>query len=108
MQKSVASGGAELTTFGKVIGKTGDEFASIFTGQGADAALLEFINGLQRITAEGGNVHTVLEELGFDNVRVRDALLRSAGAGELLANALETGTTAWDENVALAREAELR
>ena len=30
-----------------------------------NAALLEFINGLQRVISNGGNVHAVLEELGF-------------------------------------------
>ena len=108
MQKAVQTGSAELDTFGSIIGKTGGEFAGIFTQQGADVALVEFINGLQDIISSGGNVHAVLEELGFDNVRIRDALLRSAGAGDLLENALSRGTEAWDENIALTREAELR
>ena len=46
--------------------------------------------------------------MGFDNVRIRDSLLRSAGAGDLLTEAIATGTRAWDENVALTKEAELR
>ena len=56
----------------------------------------------------GENVHTVLEELGFDNVRIRDSILRSAGAGDKLTETIALGTRAWDENIALTREAELR
>ena len=42
--------------------------------------------------ASGGNVHAVLEELGFDSVRIRDSLLRSAGAGDLNKSGVGTGT----------------
>ena len=108
MDKAVQEGGETLEVFGRLAGRTGGEFAGVFKEQGADAAILEFIAGLQRTIDNGENVHTVLEELGFDNVRIRDSLLRSAGAGDLLAEAIATGTRAWDENVALTKEAELR
>ena len=108
MDKAVKEGGDTLDAFGKVIGKSGGEFAGTFTLEGPDQAIVEFIGGLQRIEADGENVHLVLEELGFDTVRIRDALLRSAGAGDLMAGAMERGTQAWDENLALTREAELR
>ena len=108
MDKAVKEGGDSLDAFGKVVGKSGGEFAGTFTLEGPDKAIVEFIGGLQQIEADGGNVHTVLEELGFDTVRIRDALLRSAGAGDLMASAMEAGTKAWEENAALTREAELR
>ena len=108
MDKAVQEGGETLDVFGRLAGRTGGEFAGVFKEQGADAAILEFISGLQRTIDSGENVHTVLEELGFDNVRIRDSLLRSAGAGDLLTESIATGTRAWDENVALTREAELR
>ena len=97
-----------MEAFGKLTGRTGGEFAGIFKEQGADVAILEFVAGLQRTIDSGENVHLVLEELGFDTVRIRDALLRSAGAGDLLTNAIQAGSTAWDENTALAKEASLR
>ena len=108
MDKAVKEGGDTLDAFGKVIGKSGGEFAGTFTLEGPDKAIVEFISGLQQIEADGENVHLVLEELGFDTVRIRDALLRSAGAGDLMASAMESGTKAWDENLALTREANLR
>ena len=61
-----------------------------------------------RMIDNGENVHAVLEELGFDSVRVRDLILRTAGAGDKLEEAITAGSQAWDENAALTREAELR
>ena len=105
MQKSVQGSTAELVTFNKVVG---GDFANIFTNQGPEKAVLAFVEGLGAMIERGENVHIVLEELGFDNVRIRDALLRAAGAGDLMAEALEVGNAAWTENSALTREAELR
>ena len=61
-----------------------------------------------RMIDNGENVHAVLEELGFDSVRVRDLILLTAGAGDKLEEAITAGSQAWDENIALTREAELR
>ena len=107
MDKAVLGGGKELKGFNDVIGATGQDFLTLFD-EGPEKALIAFVNGLQQIKEEGGNVHTALEELGFDNVRIRDALLRTAGAGDLLSDAINLGTNAWEENNALTREAELR
>ena len=108
IDKAVATGSDELDTFGEVAGITAGEFAGIFKLKGADQAILEFVGGLQRMIDNGENVHDVLADLGFDSVRIRDALLRSAGAGDLMANAIGLGTQAWEENTALTKEAELR
>ena len=63
---------------------------------------------MSRMIDNGENVHAVLEELGFDNVRIRDLILRTAGAGDKLEEAITAGSQAWDENTALAKEASLR
>ena len=104
MQKAVQTGGAELHLFNQLLGK---DFAALFEAA-PDRAVVEFIAALQGMIDSGGSVHEVLEELGFDSVRIRDSLLRSAGAGDLMADALRQGTQAWEENIALTREADLR
>ena len=104
MDKAVQTGGAELHIFNELLGK---DFATLFEAA-PDQAVVEFIAALKGMIDSGGNVHTILEELGFDNVRVRDALLRSAGAGDLMSDALAQGTQAWKDNIALTREAALR
>ena len=105
MQKAVQTGGGELHLFNQLLGK---DFRHAVFEAAPDQAVVEFIGALQGMIDSGGNVHDVLEELGFDSVRIRDSLLRSAGAGDLMADALMQGTQAWDENIALTREAALR
>ena len=107
MQASVQNNSEELNTFAKVSGMARDEFVYTF-GRDANQAVVAFLEGLKDMVARGDNVHKMLEDLGFDNVRIRDALLRTAGAGELLNDALSRSDRAWEENTALMREAELR
>jgi hypothetical protein len=41
-------------------------------------------------------------------VRMRDALLKAAGASDTFNEAIETGNEAWEDNTALSKEAEKR
>ena len=108
MDKAVKTGSDDLEHFGQLAGVSAGEFAGMYKERGADVAIAAFINGLGDMVASGGNVHTVLEELGFDNVRVRNLLISTASAGDLLNDSVNLGNTAWDENTALAKEAALR
>ena len=104
MQIAAERGGAELHTFNELVG---GDFQRLFESS-PDQAILRFVSGLQRMIDDGEDVHRVLETLGFDSVRIRDALLRSAGAGDLMTDSLVRGNLAWKENTALTREAQLR
>lgn len=103
----VASGGKKLTEFAKVAGMSASEFSDRFKTDAA-GAVTAFIGGLGRIRDSGENVFAVLEKLDMSDIRVRDALLRSAGAGDLLGDAIALASKAWDENNALTKEAEQR
>lgn len=103
----VAKGGEKLQLFASVAGMTAAEFAETWRRDAA-GALIAFIEGLGRLSQQGGNTFEVLEALGLSEIRVRDALLRAAGAGDLFRQSLEIGTRAWEENIALTREAEQR
>lgn len=46
--------------------------------------------------------------MGLSDIRMRDALLRAAGASDVFTNALQIGSNAWDENTALVNEATKR
>lgn len=107
MANAAATGGADLEAFASVAGMSADEFATAFQ-EDAAAAAISFIQGLDDISASGGNVFAVLEDLGLSEIRVRDALLRAAGAGDLFTGAIALGSEAWVENTALSREAALR
>ena len=104
MEKAAKSGGEELQVFNQIVG---GDFRQMLE-QDAAQAVVAFVNGMGEMIERGENVHPVLEQLGFDNVRIRDSLLRAAQAGDLMNNALALSTQAWEENVALTREADLR
>lgn len=104
---AVADGGEELDRFARVAGMSSDEFSRAFR-EDAAGATVAFIEGLEGITASGGNVFAVLQELELGDIRVRDALLRAAGAGDLFSESLDLGARAWEENNALQLEAAKR
>lgn len=107
MSLAVAQGGEELEQFSAVAGVTGAEFKEIFE-QDAAGAILAFIKGLARLNEEGGSAIRTLDDMGLSDIRVRDALLRASGASDVFAEALDIANTAWDENIALSKEAEQR
>jgi len=107
ISKAVNQGGAELDLFAKTAGLSIDEFSEKFRTDAAGATI-EFIGGLTKISDTGGDVFKVLEDLGLADIRLSDALLRAAGAGELFNESLEIGNRAFMENTALSREAAIR
>ena len=104
---AVASGEDAVTMFSDVAGTSAADFAEAFQNRPAQAIQM-FVQGLKRMSDSGDNVFAVFDTLELKEVRVRDALLRSANAGELLGQSLDIATTAFENNSALTREAELR
>ncbi len=94
-----------LEDFARVAGMTGEEFKKAFE-EDAAGALSAFILGLKDLDDEGESVSVTLQEMGLKEIRVSDALRRSANASELFADALKTGNEAYEENIALTKEAE--
>lgn len=107
MAKDVRAGGKDLETMARVAGVSASEFKRAFE-QDAAGGMLMFIEGLGRMKDAGGDVFGTLDELGFNNIRVSDTLLRAAGAGDLFRESLEVGSAAWKENSALTTEAARR
>lgn len=107
IQKAVMTGGAELENFARIAGTSAQDFADQFSNA-PEQAIVTFVQGLKKISDEGGNVMEALESVGAADIRVRDALLRAAGAGDLLGEALGMADQAWMENSALTEEAAKR
>ena len=76
--------------------------------QDAAGATIAFIEGLGKIDKQGGDLFGTLEDLGLSEIRVRDALLRAAGAGDLFNEQLKIGSKEWERNNALTEEAKKR
>ena len=107
MQLATELGGEKLNKFASIAGMSADQFKVKFK-QDAAGALTDFIKGLQTTEEKGMSAIAVLDDMGIVEVRMRDALLRAAGAGDLFTDSIDLATNAWSENVALQAEAEQR
>lgn len=107
MATAVQDNSDKLEIFARVAGMSAGEFATAFRSNAA-GAINQFIGGLGRMQASGQDVFGVLESLGFSEIRVRDTLLRAAGASDTFTKSLKVGSSAWAENQALAAEAAKR
>lgn len=107
IDRDVESGSDTLATYAQVAGMSAEEFTTAW-GTDAAGALSAFISGLGRVQASGGSTTKIMDSLGFTEVRVSDALRRAALSGELLNDALTTGSDAWRDNIALTEEANKR
>lgn len=107
MGVAVDTQGEKLETFASVAGMTADEFSAAW-GSDPGSAISAFVSGLGDMDAAGESLQPILEELGMTDIRVGDALRRSASASDTFTTAMETGNAAYAENIALTEEAELR
>lgn len=107
MQLAVETGNGSLEEFAKVAGMSTSAFSKAFK-EDASGALIAFIKGLSTAEERGTSAIKTLDDMGITEVRMRDALLRAAGAGDLFNKTIEIGTQAWKENTALQNEANQR
>lgn len=107
MQLATETGGKSLQQFANVAGVSAEEFATAFKTD-ASGAITKFITGLNDTERHGKSAIAILDEMGISEVRLRDAILRAAGSGDLFTRAISTGSKAWEENTALTKEAEQR
>ncbi len=104
MTKSVAQGGEKLEIFARTAGLSAADFQRAFR-EDAAGAFASFVTGLGQ---QGDAAFTTLDGLTLGNERVVRSFLSLAAKITTLTDALALGTTAWEENTALAREADIR
>jgi TP901 family phage tail tape measure protein len=107
MQLATETGSSSLKDFAKVAGMSTSEFKTAFKSDAA-GALSAFMTGLSDTKRLGKSAIAVLDDMGISEVRLRDTILRAANSGDLFTNALALGTDAWEENIALTKEANQR
>lgn len=107
IQLATEKGGKKLEQFAKVAGMSSKDFKKAFEKDAA-GAIMKFIEGLGSAEERGMSTIGILDSMGIKEVRLRDALLRAAGASDVFSEALNIGTQAWEENNALSNEAEQR
>lgn len=107
MTSAALSGGKQLSLFARLAGQSVEEFRAAFA-QDSGAAFASFVEGLENVREEGGNVFKTLEQLGFSDQRLVRAFLSMSSNSQLLADSLRIGSRAFEENTALTEEAEKR
>ena len=107
MQLAVEKGGKDLKNFASVAGMSTKEFQRAFK-EDATGAIMQFVDGLSKSGERGKSAIKILDDMGITETRLRDALLRSANASEVMGKAIELGNKAWNENNALSEEASKR
>lgn len=107
MLQDVRAGGDGLKVYAKTANMSEEAFSAAF---GADPlqALIAFIDGLAQVNETGGDVYGILDELNLSDIRITDTLLRMTGAQGQLEKNISMANEAWDENIALSKEAEQR
>lgn len=99
--------GKGLKDYAKVAGMTSKEFKKAFN-EDATVAINAFLSGLNDTERNGKSTIAVLNDMGLTEVRLRDTLIRAANASDMFEGALKLSSEAWEENTALAKEAEQR
>ena len=107
MQLAVEKGGNQLKNFASVAGMSTKEFKRAFK-EDATTAIMKFVEGLSKSGERGKSAIKVLDDMGITETRLRDSLLRSANASSIFSKAIEIGNQEWNENTALANEANKR
>lgn len=107
MLMAVENNTEALALFASTANMSVSEFSKLFD-EDATQALARFVEGLDDVDRNGRSATQILRELGITETRQIDTLLRLAGNSTLLAESIDSSNRAWDENVALAREAASR
>lgn len=107
IDKDVATNSENLATWAETAQMTTEDFANAWKNDPVQA-LQAVLTGMDAAVSSGGNMNVMLGELGIESIRQTDTLKRLAGGGDLLARAVDTANTAWEENTALSKEVENR
>jgi len=99
--------GEDLDKWATVAGVSADEFKTAW-GDNATNAINMFITGMKRTSDEGTSMIATLKDLGIVEIRQQRLVQSLANADGLLAKAITKGNAAWEENIALNKEAATR
>ena len=107
---AVDRGGEKMMVLAETAGMTEEGFANLYESNPAEA-FMSVVHGLANIQESGGNMNTVLEDMGWNSIRVADLLRRAAQNTELFDNAVHMANQEFnksaDEISALQREMEI-
>lgn len=100
---AVSTGDKNLSKFAEVSGMTSQQFQKAW-GEDAAGTFLKFVQGI----GKSADVTKTLNDLGITEVRQAQAMGALAQSSDVLASALNVSKNAWNDNMAMANEAEKR
>ncbi|MBU0279214.1 phage tail tape measure protein [Gemella sp. zg-1178] len=104
---ATSKGGEQLQKFASVAGLSADEFKLAFE-RDASSALQLFLQGLNDTGKSGQSAIEILSDMGIEEVRLRDTILRAASASDKFNEAQKIANRGWKDNNALQQEAQQR
>lgn len=107
INSAVLGGGQELSAFARVAGASAQDFAAAWRADPM-TALDQFVAGIGRINSSGGDAAAALADVGLNDLRITDTVLRLSGAEGQLAENISLANSAWASNTALQAEADQR
>ena len=107
ISKAVANGGDDLELFASRAGMSADQFASAWRDDAA-GAFVALLQSIHDATEAGEDMNVILSELDITQIRQSDTMRRLAGSVDVVRDAVNLATGAWEENVALQNEVDSR
>lgn len=107
IKKATVLGGKDLEKFANVANMSASDFKEAFE-KDAGKAIQTFIEGLGSASERGVDAIALLNDAGLTDVRMTRALLNAANASEVFSSSFELADKAWEENIALTKEAAQR
>ena len=107
IHQEIGTGSEKLQAFAKTSGMTVEEFEKAWKDKPTDA-IIAFAQGLSKLEEEGFNTISVLDEFGFEGLRVREVLLKMKSASEEVDRAIELSIKGWVDGNYTLEEAALR
>lgn len=104
---AVATGSAEIKDFAKIAGMSVDDFVAVWQ-DAPITALGNFINGLAQMSDEGISSIAVLEDMGLNELRLRDTILRTVNANDLFNETMAASNKEWKSANSLSNSAAKR
>lgn len=107
ISKSVALGSDDLELFAARAGMSAEQFAAAWRDDAA-SAFIALLQGIHDASEAGEDMNAVLSELDITQIRQSDTMRRLAGSVDVVRDAVNLATGAWEENVALQNEVDSR
>lgn len=107
MATDVLTGTGKLNDFAKVAGMSAGAFRQAWM-ENPTQTFNAWIQGLAKMEAEGQSALLTLGKFNVKEVRMRRVLASLVTGNEVLDKSLEMANRAWEENIALQQEAEVR